>query len=253
MGKVPRHNCHPLRSRSWLRGGRSQLVVPSGPAPQSLLREPGAQPSWPLGSSDHLYRVGQASQAVTQADYGCYQAVEAEKQETFTAASRPGPRLGEGSGALQDPAPGCSLPLPAAPQLIRRLKARWTRRPQRRIPGSTSYLVLHLKTSTPPMVGWKLPSLPSLTVAPSQLAACGRGLCSPNQWLRRNPGPPWQLVPHGCGPLQPGPVAEQDHLPLLTGWEGNGAGSLLHAKGCLGSGSTHFEPMSHFLLHLDLK
>lgn len=46
-GEVLRHYCHPLRSRSWLRGGRSQLTALSGPGPQtallSSLREPGTQ------------------------------------------------------------------------------------------------------------------------------------------------------------------------------------------------------------------
>ena len=35
-GKVPRHKLHPPRSWSWLRGGRSQLVAPSRPGPQTL-------------------------------------------------------------------------------------------------------------------------------------------------------------------------------------------------------------------------
>ena len=45
--EVPRHYCHPLRSRSWLRGGRSQVTALSGPGRQtaqlSSLREPGTQ------------------------------------------------------------------------------------------------------------------------------------------------------------------------------------------------------------------
>ena len=47
-GKVPRLNFHPVRSRSWLRGSRSQLAAPSAPGPQppaqlSSLRKPGTQ------------------------------------------------------------------------------------------------------------------------------------------------------------------------------------------------------------------
>ena len=46
-GEVLRHCCHPLRPRSWRRGGRSQLTALSGPGPQtaqlSSLRGPGTQ------------------------------------------------------------------------------------------------------------------------------------------------------------------------------------------------------------------
>ena len=35
-GKVPRHSFPPPRSRSWLRGGSSQLAAPSWPGPQTL-------------------------------------------------------------------------------------------------------------------------------------------------------------------------------------------------------------------------
>ena len=35
-GQVSRHDCHPLRFQSWLRGGRSQLAAPSRSGPQNL-------------------------------------------------------------------------------------------------------------------------------------------------------------------------------------------------------------------------
>ena len=54
--KVLRHNFPPLRSQSWLKEGRSQLVAPSGPGPQTLpsclaegARHP--RPNCPSGSS----------------------------------------------------------------------------------------------------------------------------------------------------------------------------------------------------------
>ena len=56
-GPCPQAQLSPSEVQSWLRGGRSQLAVPSGPGPQTLNCHPCLQgtrcpgPSWPSGSS----------------------------------------------------------------------------------------------------------------------------------------------------------------------------------------------------------
>lgn len=77
MGKVAKAHLPPsevqvMAGRRKISAAGTLRTSSSVPAQQSLLRESGAQPSWPLGSSDHLYRLGQVSQAVTQADCCCY-------------------------------------------------------------------------------------------------------------------------------------------------------------------------------------
>ena len=70
--QLPPSEVQVMAEKRKISAGGTLRTRSSVPAQQSLLREPGAQPNWPLGSSDHLYRVGQVSQAVTQADCHCY-------------------------------------------------------------------------------------------------------------------------------------------------------------------------------------
>ena len=96
--KVLRHNFAPLRSPSWLKEGRSQLVAPSGPGPQPLpscLAEGArhAGPNCPSGSSGcpNARWEGPGQQAASYADCHCHLVTEAGMEERFTTASRPGP------------------------------------------------------------------------------------------------------------------------------------------------------------------
>ena len=52
-------------------GGALRARIPD-PVQVSSLREQGAQPNWPLGSSGHPYGRGQFPQTVTQTDCHCY-------------------------------------------------------------------------------------------------------------------------------------------------------------------------------------
>ena len=116
----------------------------------SSLREPGAQPNWPSGSSGHPKGREQVPQTVTQADCHSCQVAATGTGERFTAASRPGPRLveghSEGFGALHDTVPSLlSGPPPSSPA-----GPRWGELEGfQEKPGFASYLTLHLTTTTP--------------------------------------------------------------------------------------------------------
>ena len=150
-GKVPRLNFYPVRSRSWLRGSRSQLAAPSGPGPQPLTschcrgnQEPRAQQDLRLFRPPK-YGVGerQVPQTVTQADCHCRYVTEAGMMERFTAASRPGPGqqvvLVSALEACRTQPPACSMGPPAHPPIQEG--------------PLTSYLTLHLITAIPPTIG----------------------------------------------------------------------------------------------------
>lgn len=119
-GEVPRHYCHPLKSRPCLRGGRSQLTAPSGPGPQtaqlSSLREPGSQetqlalkiPRPPgqrgPGLADCIpcrLRPMQTAMAI--------KSQRGEIHRHLKAWAPPVSSLGHGSRARQDTVPACSL------------------------------------------------------------------------------------------------------------------------------------------------
>ena len=109
-GQVPRHNFHPPRSRAWLRGGKAQLWLPQGQVSRPCLAviAEGARSLGPKWPSGSS---------------GCLDNRDWIWQDTVPAwslgppSSPAGPSLGE----LEDP---------------------------RRRPGSTSYLTLHLMTTT---------------------------------------------------------------------------------------------------------
>ena len=76
--KVPRRNFHPLRSRSWLRGGRSQLAAPQGQVPRSCPAVTAEEarcsgPKWPSDFSGHpnwgMWGGNHVPQTATQADW----------------------------------------------------------------------------------------------------------------------------------------------------------------------------------------
>ena len=128
-GKVPRHNFHPPRPQSWLRGGRSPLAVPSqlvshtlpschpwgnqAPNPTSL-QSP--QVTQEAGARSHKLQPRQMATAIRSQKQGW--------GKGFTTASNPGPKLVKGlsedSGALQGIVPSLSpgpFSLPAGPRL----------------------------------------------------------------------------------------------------------------------------------------
>lgn len=119
-GKVPRLSFHPPKSRSWLRGGRSQLVVPLGPGPQALaschhwgsqvLRTQAGPKPWRGPADCVLCRLLLL--------LGGRDRDEWEFHHCLKAWAQPVGGFGEGSGALQDralslfPGPLSSLPGP---------------------------------------------------------------------------------------------------------------------------------------------
>ena len=101
-------------------GGALRARIPD-PVQVSSLREPGAQPNWPSGSSSHLYGRGQFLQTVTQPDCHCYQAAETKMGRGSPLPQGLGRASGgfdEGSGALQDAAPSL-LPRPPSSSGLR--------------------------------------------------------------------------------------------------------------------------------------
>ena len=134
-GKIPKHNFHPPRSQSWLRGGRSQLAAPSGPGSHTLPIPEGTRHPTQLVLSllrspkrgDQFSQVRQTALLLGHRDRE-----RGEVHRLLKVWAGPAASLGEGSGALQSTVPqGLS----------------W--RASGRRPGSTSYLTLLLTTTTP--------------------------------------------------------------------------------------------------------
>ena len=75
-GKIPRHSFQPPRSQSWLTGGRSHLVFPSGqvPTPYPVVIPEGVR--HPAQLALNLFRVpkweNHVSETVTETDGHCY-------------------------------------------------------------------------------------------------------------------------------------------------------------------------------------
>ena len=122
-GKVPRHNFYPPRSPFWLRGGSSQLTPSSGLVPRpcpAVIAEGGRHPTQlalrllrpPKGGETRSHRL-QPRQTAT--------AIRSQRQEwgrgslLLQGLALPVCDLGEGSRALQDIAPMCSLGPPVYP------------------------------------------------------------------------------------------------------------------------------------------
>ena len=147
-GKIPKHNFHPPRSQSWLRGGRSQLAAPSGPGSHTLPIPEGTRHPTQLVLSllrspkrgDQFSQVRQTALLLGHRDR--------ERGEVHCSL-RPGPwlvgGLGEGSGALQDIVPSL-FPGPSSSPAGSRLSEQ---RVSRRRPESASYFKLHLTPTTP--------------------------------------------------------------------------------------------------------
>ena len=157
-GKVPRHNFHPPRSRSWLKrqisaGGSLRPRSPDPAQPPSL-REPGAQdPTSP--------QAPQATQMARARSHRLHPmqtaAVISLQRQGWGIGSLPPQGLGPASGrpwrGLWSPAGHSPQPVPWAPLAhpLARGQVSW-RAPGRRL-GSVSYLTLCLTTTTPPTVG----------------------------------------------------------------------------------------------------
>ena len=125
-GPCPQAQLSPSEVQSWLRGGRSQLAVPSGPGPQTLNCHPWLQgnrcqdlagPQAPQ-AAQNSGREGPGPTEATHADGRCHEVAEAGMRERFIHyclkawAQRVG-GLGEDSGALWDTGPPA---LPWAPR-----------------------------------------------------------------------------------------------------------------------------------------
>ena len=176
-GKVPKLNFHPLRSGSWLREGRPQLVIPSGPGLQTLA-------SCHHWGSEVLRTQAGPKPGRGPADWvlcrllpllGGRDRDEWEFHYCLKAWAQPVGGLGEGSGALQDralslfPGPLSSLAGPT-PGKLEGEKA-------------GTRLLPHSPPDDHHYTDW----MHSLTVAHWRSVACGQA------------------------PLQHQPTAEQDH------------------------------------------
>ena len=126
--KVPKHNFYPLRSPSWLRGGRFQLAASSGPGSQTLpschhWRSQVPNPSGPSVSSG--LPKGERP-GPTDGNPGWLPLLQDQRDrdrgEVHCLPQRLVGALGEGSGAIQDTDFSLFSGVPA--------KARWAGGPQ---------------------------------------------------------------------------------------------------------------------------
>ena len=175
-GRVPRHSFHPPRSRSWLRGGRSQLAAPSGPGSHTLpsYHHWGSEVSKPTGPQ--APRAAQGGGAgPTDCDphkllliLGHRDKDGGEGQHCFKAWAKASgwPWWGLLSPAWHSPQPVSLVP---HHPLAQDQGAGWRAQGSRQ--ASTSYFTLHLMATVLLTAGW----IKSLMVSHWQLVACGKG------------------------------------------------------------------------------
>ena len=149
-GEVLRHCCHPLRPRSWRRGGRSQLTALSGPGPQtaqlSSLRGPGTQETQlalKVLSPPGQQGPGLADCIPCRLPWRLSH--RGREGERFTVTSRLGPRQWAALAMAPEPGRTQSQLVPCAPQFSCWLRPGEIEGPRER---ATSYLILHLRTNT---------------------------------------------------------------------------------------------------------
>ena len=157
-GKVPRHELSTLRSRSWPRGGRSQLAAPSWPRPQTLP----SHHHW--GIQVPNLTSPQAPQATQMAGTrSCWlrpmqmaTAIRLPRQGWGRGSPQPhslGPTSGQPWQELWSPTAHSPQLVPVSAPTVQLLAhGQVSCRVLGRRPGSTSYLTLHLRTTTPPLL-----------------------------------------------------------------------------------------------------
>ena len=180
-GQVSRHNCHPVRSQSWVRGGRSQLAAPQGQVPRpypALITEGSRCPwlNWLLGSSGCPDSGGRLHPVRTASAIRWW-----EWQTGSPPLQGLGPTSGQLWWGLWIPAGHIPQFIPWAPRSPTDLRLDELEAP-RRSPGSTSYLIL-----------------------PDDHHSADHWLNHPLMVTHR------QLITWGRSPLWCWPMAKQDH------------------------------------------